>query len=97
MSVGNSRASAKALSYRTGIKALKKGGYGGELLLPKLVKKTAHKTVIWSYPGAKGEDRFTLTHKGRYVHIHALFGTLDDGHFSVIHYLNYTKNKTVKV
>lgn len=39
--------------------------------------------VMVTYPGAKGQDRFTITKKGAHkYHIEAVYGTLDGGNFT---------------
>lgn len=89
-------ASHKAISFKEGKRLLKKAGYRSELGYAKLSSKSRKKTVIVTYPGAKGKDIFTLKPSGKHVKIHAVFGTLDGGHFSTINYINLPHNKTVK-
>lgn len=89
-------ASHKAISLKEGKKLLKKAGYRSELGYAKLSSKSKKKTVIVTYPGAKGKDIFTLRPSGKHVKIHAVFGTLDGGHFSTINYIHLPHNKTVK-
>ncbi|WP_353485824.1 hypothetical protein [Apilactobacillus xinyiensis] len=77
-SANNHYLSKKEISH-----LLIKGGYSTESPeSPKVTKRVGNKTTVWTYPGAQGADIFKLTTKGKYVHIHATFGSLGGGHFS---------------
>ena len=89
-------AKKKAISFKEGKKLIKRAGFGSELAFAKLRSKSKTKTVIVTYPGAKGMDIFTLRAKGKKVHVHTVIGTLDGGSFSKITYLKYKANKTVR-
>lgn len=91
----NAYASSKSISLKEGKKLLKKAGYRSELGYATLSSRSKKKTVIVTYPGAKGKDIFTLKPKGKHVKIHATFGSLDGGHFSKIN-IGLPHNKTVK-
>ncbi|WP_382387036.1 hypothetical protein [Levilactobacillus fuyuanensis] len=88
-------ASRKAISLKEGKKLLKKAGYGSELGYASISSMTKKKTVIKTYPGAKGKDIFTLKPKGKHVKIHATFGSLDGGHFTKIN-VGLPHSRTVK-
>lgn len=82
----NSTSSNKTISFSEGVSLLKSSKYAGEVSQPSLVSATNSKTVIKTFPGAKGQDIFTLIPSGSDVNINAVFGTLDGGKFSTLKY-----------
>ncbi|WP_204121278.1 MULTISPECIES: hypothetical protein [Levilactobacillus] len=93
----NASAATKAISFREAKRILKRSGYSSELGYAKLKHKTHAKTIIYTYPGAKGMDKFSLHPYGKSrVKIYASFGTLDTGHFTKISYIHLPKYKVVK-
>jgi len=93
----NASAAKKAISFREAKRILKRSGYASELGYAQLKHKTRAKTIIYTYPGAKGMDKFSLHPYGKSrVKIYASFGTLDTGHFTKISYIHLPKYKVVK-
>lgn len=93
----NASAKSRVISLTEAKKILKKAGYESELSFVKLKYKSHKKTIIYTYPGAKGMDKFSLHPYGsRHVKIYASFGTLESGHFTKINYIHLPKYQVVR-
>ncbi|MCK8624801.1 hypothetical protein LNP07_04650 [Apilactobacillus sp. M161] len=87
---GSASANNNYLSNKEIVHLLDKAGYSNEIsykgadrykLGITVTKRTNQKTFLYSSPGARGRDKFTLTPKGKYVHIHAVLGSMEGNHF----------------
>lgn len=90
-------AATGSISLKEAKSILKRSGYRSELSYAKLKVRTRSKTILYTYPGAHGMDKFSLHPYGaKHVKIYAIFGTLDGGGFSRINYIHLPKYKVVR-